>query len=36
MPFGLVAARGPGSANVKDVMSNVDLFGIMREAFGWR
>lgn len=32
----IVAARGPGSANVKGVMSNVDLFGIMREAFGWR
>ena len=32
----IVAALGPGSSNVKGVMSNVDLFGIMREAFGWR
>ena len=32
----IVAARGPGSSNVKGVMSNVDLFGIMRDAFGWR
>lgn len=29
-------ARGPGSSNVKGVMSNIDLFGIMRDAFGWR
>ena len=26
-------ARGPGSSNVKGVMSNFDLFGIMRDAF---
>jgi len=32
----IVAARGPGSSNVKGVMSNIDLFGIMRDAFGWR
>ena len=32
----IVAARGPGASEVHGVMSNVELFKIMRAAYGWR
>ena len=32
----LVAAKGPGAERVRGVLSNVDVFEIMRAAYGWR
>jgi alkaline phosphatase len=32
----LVAAKGPGAARVHGVLSNADVFEIMRAAYGWR
>jgi alkaline phosphatase len=32
----LVAAQGPGAERVRGVLSNVDLFEVMRAAYGWR
>jgi alkaline phosphatase len=31
----IVAAEGPGAERVRGVLSNVDLFDIMRSAYGW-
>ncbi len=31
----IVAAQGPGAQNVHGVLSNVDVFRIMRTAYGW-
>jgi alkaline phosphatase len=31
----IVAAAGPGAERVRGVLSNVDLFDIMRSAYGW-
>jgi len=32
----IAAAEGPGASKVKGFLSNVDLFDIMRTAYGWR
>lgn len=32
----LVAASGPGAKRVKGFLSNIDLFGIMMSAYGWK
>jgi hypothetical protein len=32
----LAAAEGPGASRVRGVLSNVQLFEIMRSAYGWR
>jgi alkaline phosphatase len=32
----IVAARGPGAERVRGVISNTDVFEIMRSAYGWR
>jgi alkaline phosphatase len=32
----IVAAKGPGAERVRGVLSNVDLFEIMRSAYAWR
>ena len=32
----LVAAQGPGAGRVHGYMANTDLFGVMRDAFGWK
>ncbi|MGH9239563.1 MAG: alkaline phosphatase [Vicinamibacterales bacterium] len=32
----IAAATGPGASRVQGVMSNVDLFGVMQSAYGWK
>jgi hypothetical protein len=32
----IAAAQGPGASRVHGVLSNVDLFDIMRSAYGWK